>query len=223
MTKKTHLKVGSPGEPQQARAIETRSRILSVAVQEFAEKGFAGARVDRIADLADANKRMIYQYFGNKNGLYLATLEECYRNIRSLESMINIDGLGPADALAEVVRHTVDYQASHPGFIRLVMAENMNQGQFIRELDSLRVVNSPAIEMLNGILARGVQEGVFEPGVDPVDLHMSISALSFFNVANKHTFSWIFQHDMDSDAFLVNRREYIVREILNSVMRGSSS
>ena len=201
------------------RSERTREKILRVAVKEFALKGLSGARIDEIAEQAKSNKRMIYVYFGSKDGLYLAAIEECYRRVRDLESLLDIEGLSASEALAAVVRHTVDYQAKNEDFIRLVMAENINKGQFIRELDTLPAVNNPAIEQLRGILARGVEEGVFEEGIDPVDLHMSISALSFFNVSNRYTFAYIFKRDMGSRKALAARREFIVREIMRCVSR----
>ncbi len=216
---KAKVDTASSTDKRTQRSERTRGKILRVAVKEFALKGLSGARIDEIAAQAQSNKRMIYVYFGNKEGLYLAVIEECYRRIRELESRLDIEGKSAPEALAAVVRHTVDYQAKNEDFIRLVMAENINKGRCIRELDSLQAVNSPAIEQLRSILARGVSEGVFEDTIDPVDLHMSISALSFFNVSNCYTFSWIFQRDIRSRKVLEARRESIVREIMRSVLR----
>lgn len=205
------------------RSERTRAKILRVAIREFAAKGLSGARIDEIAEKANANKRMIYVYFGNKDGLYLAVIEECYRRVRELESKLDIAGLPAPEALAALVRHTVEYQAGNEDFIRLVMTENINKGAFLKSLKALPGVNRPAIEQLASILDRGVREGVFEEGIDPVDLHMSISALSFFNVSNRYTFSRIFDRDMRTKAALEKRREFIVREIMLLVLTSTAA
>jgi AcrR family transcriptional regulator len=197
----------------------TRADILEVATREFAEKGLAGARIDVIAEAMRTSKRMIYYYFGSKEGLYVAVLEEAYRRMREIESGLHLDDLPPEDALRRLVGFTVDYQFAHPEFIRLVMTENIHRGEYLAQSKAIRQLNVPAIEGLRRVLERGREAGVFRAGIDPVDVHMSISALSVFNVANKHTFSLIFQRDMDSPAALIARRDSIVEMIVRHVRR----
>jgi AcrR family transcriptional regulator len=197
----------------------TKADILEVAMREFSEKGLAGARIDLIAESMRTSKRMIYYYFGSKEGLYVAVLEEAYRRIRNIESHLHLEDLPPEDALRKLVGFTVDYQLAHPEFIRLVMNENMHHGEYIKDSAVIRDLNVPAIVGLRQVLERGQREGVFRSGIDPIDLHMSISALSFFNVANRHTFSQIFQRDMDSAAFIVARRDSIIEMIVRFVRR----
>jgi AcrR family transcriptional regulator len=197
----------------------TMANILEVATHEFSEKGLAGARIDVIADAMRTSKRMIYYYFGSKEGLYIAVLEEAYRRIRSIEAELHLDDLAPEDALRRLVGFTVDYQLANPDFIRLVMNENMHRGLFLAQSKSIRKLNVPAIDAVRRVYERGLAAGVFRSGVDPVDLHMSISALSVFNVANKHTFSLIFKRDLDSHAAIVARRDSIVEMIVRFARR----
>jgi AcrR family transcriptional regulator len=197
----------------------TKADILEVAMREFSEKGLAGARIDLIAESMRTSKRMIYYYFGSKEGLYVAVLEEAYRRIRNIESQLHLEDLPPEDALRKLVGFTVDYQLAHPEFIRLVMNENMHHGEYIKDSTVIGELNVPAIAGLRQVLERGQREGVFRSGIDPIDLHMSISALSVFNVANRHTFSAIFQRDMDSAAFIVARRDSIIEMIVRFVRR----
>src|SRR5580692_3648685 len=75
----------------------TRGRILSAALKEFAAKGFAGARVDVIARRADINKRMLYHYFGDKEGLFKAVLRRKLSERRALAETLSGD---PSETLA---------------------------------------------------------------------------------------------------------------------------
>ncbi len=197
----------------------TRADIIEVATREFAEKGLAGARIDDIAAAMRTSKRMIYYYFGSKEQLYVAVLEEAYRRIRSIESDLHLENLAPESALRTLVAFTVDYQRANPDFIRLVMTENIHRGAFLADSKTIQDLNVPAITAVRDVYERGVKEGVFRAGIDPVDLHMSISALSVFNVANRHTFALIFKRDLDSPASVAARRDSIVEMIVRFVRK----
>ena len=176
----------------------SRADILAAATREFSEKGLSGARVDSIAERTKINKRMIYYYFGSKEGLYRAVLERSYGHIRMSESAVELDSLAPEEALRQHVRLTFDYHNMHPDFVRLVMNENIHQAAHIGELASIRTRNRAVIKTLRSLLDRGIEAGLFRPDIDPVELHMSISALGIFNVANRATFSTIFKRDLTS-------------------------
>ena len=195
----------------------TMADILDVATREFAAKGLAGARIDEIAAATRTSKRMIYYYFGSKEGLYVAVLEEAYRRIRHIETDMHLEDLEPETALRRLVAFTCDYQRSNPDFIRLVMNENMHHGEFLAQSRLIQQLNVPAINLLRSVYERGVREGVFRCGLDPIDLHMSISALSVFNVSNRHTFSLIFKQDFDDPAAIEARRDSIVEMIVRFV------
>ncbi len=195
----------------------TRADILEVATREFAEKGLAGARVDLIAQATRTSKRMLYYYFGSKEGLYVAVLEQAYRRIRETEAQLRLDDLPPEAALRALVLSTVDYHLAHPDFARLVMTENIHRGEYLARSEEIQRLNVPAIDAVRRIYERGLQQGLFRPGVDPIDLHMSISALAVFNVANRHTFALIFKRDLDSPAALAARRESIAETIVRSM------
>jgi AcrR family transcriptional regulator len=187
-----------------------RADILAVATHDFSEKGLAGARVDEIAERTHTSKRMIYYYFQSKEGLYRSVLERCYVDVRQIDSDIDLEALGPIDALRELVRVTFDYHTRHPDFVRLVMNENIHRAEHIRHIPSIKSRNQTIISMMQRLINRGVQSGQFRADLDPVELHMTISALCFYNVSNRHTFGWIFQRDMTSADALARRREVIV-------------
>ena len=197
----------------------TMADILAVATREFADKGLAGARIDDIAEAMRTSKRMIYYYFGSQEGLYIRVLEEAYRRMREIESGLQLDDLTPEDALRRLVGFTVDYQLAHPDFMRLVMTENIHRGVYLAQSSAIQALNVPAIDGLRRVYERGVQAGLFRKGIDPVDLHMSISALSVFNVANRYTFSIIFKRDLETPAALIARRDSIIEMIVRFVRK----
>jgi AcrR family transcriptional regulator len=195
----------------------TALNIIEVATQEFANKGLAGARIDEIAALTRTSKRMIYYYFGSKEGLYVRVLEEAYGRIRGIESGLQLDDLEPEVAMRVLVGFTFDYQLASPDFIRLVMNENIHKGQFLAQSKIIQQLNAPAINAVTTVYERGVRAGVFRSDLDTVDLHMSISALCFFNVSNQHTFSLIFKRALDTADSIAARRASVVEMILRFI------
>ncbi|SER87285.1 DNA-binding transcriptional regulator, AcrR family [Tranquillimonas rosea] len=191
--------------------------ILTVAVEEFAAHGLSGARIHSIAARTRTSKRMIYYYFGDKQGLYVRALEKAYAKVREGESALDLGQLAPRAALARLVAFTFDHHRSHPEFIRMVMIENIHHAENLAGSDVLRRLNLSAIEKLEDICRRGEAEGVFRPGLDPVALHWQISAASFFNVSNRPTFSAIFGDRMFSDDAQATLRDQVVEAILATV------
>lgn len=194
--------------------VRTMAEILEVATHEFADKGLAGARIDEIAAATRTSKRMIYYYFGNKDGLYLAVLEEAYRRMRSIEADLHLDDLEPITAMRRLVEFTYDHHRDNEDFIRLVMSENIHRAQYLRQSQSMRELNVRAIDTIRKLYDRGVAQGVFRPGLDAVDLHAAISALTVFNVANRYTFGAIFDRDDRHAKAQILHREHVVQLIL---------
>jgi AcrR family transcriptional regulator len=198
---------------RQRDAVRTKREILEVATREFAERGYAGARVDEIAAQTRTTKRMIYYYFGGKEQLYVAVLEAAYSRIRSAEREAEVDHLEPRAAIRRLAELTFDHHEANPDFIRLVSIENVHRAEHVAKFSSFTHLNSPAIELIGRILERGRAEGIFRRDVDAVDVHMLISSFCVFRVANRHTFGTIFDRDLlDPD-----RREHY-RAMLGDVV-----
>jgi AcrR family transcriptional regulator len=174
----------------------TRNEILEVATREFAAHGYAGARVDDMAELMRTTKRMIYYYFGGKEQLYIAVLERAYSAIRQAEQEVDVDGLGAEAAVRRLAELTFDHHASHPEFIRLVSIENIHHAEHMAKSPAIAELGSPAIDLLARVLERGRGEGAFRRDVDAVDVHMMISAFCVFRVANRYTFGTLFDRDL---------------------------
>jgi AcrR family transcriptional regulator len=198
---------------RQRDAVRTKREILEVATREFAERGYAGARVDEIAAQMRTTKRMIYYYFGGKEQLYVAVLEAAYSRIRAAEREAEVDHLEPRAAIRRLAELTFDHHEANPDFIRLVSIENVHRAEHIAKFSSFGHLNSPAIELIGRILERGRAEGIFRRDIDAVDVHMLISSFCVFRVANRHTFGTIFDRDLlDPD-----RREHY-RAMLGDVV-----
>jgi len=195
-------------------ASETRENILEVATREFADKGLSGARIDEIAERTASSKRMIYYYFGSKDELYRAVLERAYQHIRDREQQAAFETLAPDTAMRAVIGHNFDYHYEHPDFVRLVMNENVHRGEHIAQIEGLKVRNASAIEQLAAILQKGVAAGLFRESINPVDLHMTISALSFYNVSNRYTFMHNFGVDFTASQTKAARREQIIECVM---------
>ncbi len=198
----------------------TKRNIIDVAMAEFAENGLSGARIDEIAAKTKSSKRMIYYYFGDKEGLYLKVLETAYGKVREIEAGLDLEDLHPLEGLEKLVRFTFDYHNHNEAFIRLVMIENVHHGRFVAKSSEIRRMNMTAIEAVRGLYERGVEEGVFRTGLDPLELHWQISALCFFNVSNRATFSKIFGRNLGSPKSLSSLRDSVVEMIVRYVVAG---
>ncbi|WP_447045905.1 TetR/AcrR family transcriptional regulator [Vreelandella sp. H-I2] len=195
-----------------------RADILAVATREFSEKGLSGARIDEIAEKTCASKRMIYYYFNDKETLYLHTLEAAYQKVRLQEAELDLDHLAPLEALSRLVRFTFCHHAKNPDFIRLVMIENIHHGRFIAQSALIQSLNAGVIDVLTNVYARGVEAGCFREGLDPRELHWLISALSFFNVSNQHTFSRIFDWNQAAPENQSKLEDHVTEMVLRYVV-----
>ncbi len=196
---------------------------MRAAKQEFSEHGLSGARVDAIAARMRTTKRMLYYYFGSKEGLYLAVLEQVYGDIRSVEQELDLTSLRPADAIRRMIEFTFDYEESHPEFIRLVSIENIHHGKHLAQSSTLRKQNMIIIDTLAALLQRGRQAGVFRADIDAVDLHLMISAFCFFRVANRHTFGTLFGCDLTAPLVRAKHKQMIGDAIVRMLETGGDA
>src|SRR5882757_4342187 len=176
----------------------TQAGILAAATQEFARYGLGGARVDRIAVRAQTNKRMLYYYFGNKELLFLAVLEAAYARIRAAETNLSLLDVEPAESIRRLIEFTWDYYLAHPEFLTLLNSENLHRARHLKRSREVRAMNSPVIETLAEVLARGKRQGEFRGSVDALQLYISIAALSYFYLGNNHTLSAVFGRNLAS-------------------------
>jgi TetR/AcrR family transcriptional regulator len=195
----------------------TRAAILEAARREVALKGLAGARVDVVARRAGTNKRMIYHYFGDKDALYLAVLEDAYQHIRNAERRLDLARKPPEEGLRELALFTWHYFLDHPEFLSILATENLNQARYLRQSRTVAEMHSNFISELESVLQRGSRDGVFRSGLDPVDVYVTIASLGSFYLSNRHTLSTIFQRDLVAPGELERWGQHIVETVLSTV------
>lgn len=184
----------------------TKESILQAATFEFCRNGLGGARVDAIARRAKANMRLLYHYFGDKNGLYLAALEHVYTDVRAAEQQLNLDSRDPAAALRELVDFTFTFFQNHQDYIAMINTENLQRGKYLRKSRKIAALTMPLVSSIENILRRGAAAGIFRAGVDPIQLYVTITAFSYFHVSNRHTLSLMFDKDLGDPKWLEDRR-----------------
>ena len=206
-------------EPRSRDADRSQLAILLAARDEFAQHGLGGARVDRIAERADVNKRLIYYYFKSKDELFLAVLENAYADIRDAETELHLRDMDPAQAVRRLTEFTWEYYIAHPEFLTLLNSENLHQGRHLAMSGRVREMNSPLIQTLAEILERGRADGLFRGGIDPVQLYVSIAGMSYFYLSNNHTLSAIFGRDLMTPKARHERLSHMCEVILGYVLR----
>ena len=202
-------------KPETDRAVRN---ILEVATKEFSEKGLAGARIDEIAEKTNYSKRMIYYHFRDKNDLYLRCLEEEYKRIRADEEALDLDGLSAVAALTRIIEFRVNHHFNNQDFVRLVMIENIHGCQFLDMSETIRAISVNSIGATEAVYNRGVDEGVFRPGIAPIDIQWMIAAMSFFSISNQTSFAWVFDLPPYDEAQHQTRRAFILDAVLNHLM-----
>ena len=214
----TALTTNKPVRKKQVRdADATQLRILKAATKEFAKNGLGGARVDEIALRAKANKRMIYHYFENKEMLFQRVLERAYGELRYAERQLQLDRLPAREALEALVRFTWDYYIAHPEFVTLVNSANLHRARHLKNSEEFKFVNRDYLGTTRAILDRGVAEGVFRAGIDPMQLTITIAAIGFYYFTNRHTLSVIFDNRLEDENIQKARLAFNIETILRLV------
>ena len=203
----------APSEPKIRDAERSRAAILVAARQEFARAGLGGARVERIAAQAEVDKKLVYYYFKDKDGLFSAALESVYAEIRNAQLYLDLQGMPPRIALRRLVEFTWDYYIAHPEFITLLNSENLHLARHLQGSKRIRELNSPLVQSLQDILERGQKEGLFRAGIDPVQLYITIAGCSYFYLSNIHTLSAGFNRDFKAPKQLTQRLAHITEVV----------
>lgn len=192
----------------------TKSDILLAAMHEFSEYGDSGARIDRIAHRANANKSLIYSYFGNKEKLYAHALREAYAQIRRGEKELDLDQLEPTEAIRKLIQYTMDHYLKAPWFLRMLATENLRRGKTIENIADIAELQSPLIKQLSLALERGAKAGIFREDVDPVDLYILIASFFYFPIANSYTLSVVFGAKVSEPSWLQERLRLVEEMVL---------
>jgi len=207
-------KLTKAGRERKRDPERTAAAILAAAVQEFSTRGYEGARVDAIAKRAKINKRMLYHYFGGKDGLYLAVLEGRYAAIRSAERLLDLTHREPIEGMRNLILFTWHYYLDHPEFLAILATENQHRARFLKQSDRIVQLNSPLTEAMREVLHHGAEAGLFKRDIDPIHLYISIAALGAFYLSNRWTLSTIFRRDLASETEIAAWGDHIVAMVL---------
>jgi AcrR family transcriptional regulator len=203
MTRKTVTPPDGPTAPatptsRQRLAASTRQRIFRIAIKEFADKGFSGARVETIASRSKVNIRMIYHYFGGKEALYIEVLEHVLADLRDQELKVELDveQIAPVDGIMQLYDFIEGHFAAHPELLNLLSSENLNRARFLKRSKLIPQISSPVLGLLHTLIERGEQSGTLRVGIDPLHLYVTLVSLAYFHKSNAYTISQMFETDM---------------------------
>lgn len=205
----------APKATHKRDAAATRQRILRAASEAFALHGFAGARIDQIARGSQSNVQMIYRYFGSKEELYSAVLEDIYAHVRASERNLDLGACTPLDGMRRLVEFTFDYLRDNPQFVAIIRNENMIGGRFVRQLPMVSVSTLPLVAAISDLLKRGRESGCFRATTDGQEVYVTILSLCMIHLAQRDTLSAMFQRDLSDPVWLAQRRSHVVSVVLS--------
>jgi len=192
-------------------------KILDAATQEFSVNGYGGARVERISRRARTVDRMLYYYFGSKDRLFRTVLERIYEDLGAAEQQVDLAHLPPAEGMRQLIAFTWNYYCAHPELISLLNTENQYRGTHVGKSARVRQLSFPLISMLRELLERGVAQGVFRSGLDPVDMYVTIAALGYFYLSNRYTLSRFLGRDLMEQGQRQRWLEHITQVVLDHI------
>ncbi len=196
----------------------TKSKILAAAENEFSEKGYFGARIDEIAESAGVNKRMIYEHFGNKDGLYQKVLMSVYEKLALEERAFFVDQIDPKLAIKNIVYVYFKFLEATPSFVRMLMWENLNNANGLSR-EEVRQLKEPTINYIREQIARGKKDGIFKEDTDEYQITVSLMNLGFSYFSNIHTLSAIFNKEMSSSGEIMKRADFVSNLILEYLIK----
>jgi AcrR family transcriptional regulator len=194
-------------------------RILQAATSEFATHGYGGARIERISDAAGTVDRMLYYYFGSKEGLFRAVLERAYEELGAAEQQLQLADAEPVEGMRALIAFTWGYYLRHPEFIRLLNSENLHRGAHVRHSKRVKALSFPLLSILADLLKRGEAQGKFRAGIDPVQVYLTIAALAYFYLSNRYTLSRFLGLELMSAPQRKRWLEHITALVLGHVER----
>lgn len=183
------LEIITPAMPARRDPELTRARILRAARNEFMRHGYSGARIERISRAGRSSDRMIYYYFDSKEALYIEVLESVYVELGAAEAALALDLADPEAALVRLVEFTWGYYVAHPEFVALLANENLLRGKHITKSVKVKQLSRPVLDILERILAVGMERGVFRADLDVRNVYLTMAALGYFYLSNRYTLS----------------------------------
>ncbi len=202
---------------REAAAQATRKAILRAATKVFARYGYDGGSVEKISKAAKSYDRMIYYYFGSKEGLFIEVLEGIYRGMDEAEAALELDISRPLAALAEVTRFVHGYYRRNPEFVTLLNTENLHKGRHIAKSRRAGEYSSKAIAVIREVLASGVAQGLFRADVSARDVYLLIASTGYFYLSNRHTLSAFLGESLETPEAVARWEGFVIDTVLRAV------
>ncbi|MBU1440138.1 MAG: TetR family transcriptional regulator [Gammaproteobacteria bacterium] len=207
---------------REAAAQATRDSILRAATKVFAKYGYDGGSVEKISKAARSYDRMIYYYFGSKEGLFIAVLEGIYRRMDEAEAAIELDASRPVESLTAVIRFVLGYYRKNPEFVTLLNTENLHKGRHVAKSLRAREYSSRAIAIIQKLLESGVAQGLFRDGVAARDLYLLIASTGYFYTSNRHTLTAFLGEPLETPEAVEHWESFVIETVLRAVDAGAA-
>jgi TetR/AcrR family transcriptional regulator, upper aerobic nicotinate degradation pathway regulator len=208
-----------PAKATSARVREsTRDNILRAATRVFARYGYDGGSIEKISKSAKSVDRMIYYYFGSKEGLLIEVLENAYRRMNDAELKLKLDTSQPVDGLNSVIAFVLSYYRKNPEFITLLNTENLQRGKHIVKSERAREYSSPAIAIINELLQNGMAQKLFRKDVSARNVYLLIVATAYFYMSNRYTLSAFLGENLQTADAIEAWQAFISSTVMRSVL-----
>lgn len=196
----------------------TRKRLLVAATRQFSQRGYDGVSVDDIVDAAKVNKRMVYHYYGNKEGLYSEVLRDVFQRLSDLEIKAVETSSAPGEAITHILKVYFAFLDENPEFVALLSWENLNGGRFIKKHPDLLNKN-PVLRLLDKSVKQGIDQGVFEKGIKVKHLLINLISLCFVYHANRYTLSQSVGLDLQSRRVQEEGLAHAIHLVMNGLRK----
>jgi len=204
--------------PAKATSTSTRDNILSAATEVFTRYGYEGGSLEKISKSAKSVDRMVYYYFGSKEGLFIQVLENSYRRMNDAERKLKLDTSQPIDGLNRVIGFTLAYYRKNPEFITLLNLENLQRGKHIAKSERAREYSSPAIAIISELLQNGVAQKLFRKDVSARNVYLLIVATAYFYMANRFTLSSFLGENLQTAKAIQAWQSFISSTVMRSIL-----
>lgn len=151
-----------------------REKILQISLEEFAEKGYDGARIDYIAKRAGVNKALIYYHFTSKEELYTAVINDLFE--KAVTVSIEPTSTSVRENLLQVIEHFIDFLHQNPYFVKMMDQSVTQDRDVFKNLHHQNIF----FEAVMGMYQLGVQNGECREVEHPEDLIVSLLGAVYF-------------------------------------------
>jgi len=193
---------------------KSKEDILKAAEIKFSEKGIYGTRVDDIANEANINKRMLYEYFGNKEELYRAVLVEVYSRLSKQEMILLSEDMCCIDAMKKIINLYFDFLKDNPAYVNLILWENLNKGEYIKDID-FSDIKDPVFNLFRKVINKGKEDSVFRSDIDTEQVILSLLTYSFSYFSNRYTLSKLLGRKLDTEESIKKRVETVTEMFIS--------